>query len=268
MTAVLEARSVFAGYDGVEVLRGVTLEVRRGERLAIVGPNGSGKTTLLRALAGVLRLRGGRILFEGHDLPAMSPRWLARRLALLPAETDSPFAFRVREFVAIGRIPHRRWFDREGKEDARAVEHALRATRTLGFADRDITTLSSGERQRVFLAQALAQEPELLLLDEPSAHLDISHEVEIFEGLLAANRAGLAWVAVLHNLNLAAEFAERILLLHRGRIVAAGSPDAVLREEVLEPVFGPALRVDRNPSSGAPNVRIAPRAVASDARGD
>ncbi|HET6203855.1 MAG TPA: ABC transporter ATP-binding protein [Planctomycetota bacterium] len=270
MNGLLEARGVRVRCNGSEILRGVTLQVRRGERLAIVGPNGSGKTTLLRALAGVMHPNRGRILFEGRDLAAIPPRLLARRLALLPAETDTPFAFRVREFVAIGRLPHRRWFEREREEDDRVVDRSLEATGTASLADREVTSLSSGERQRVFLAQALAQEPTLLLLDEPTAHLDLAHEVEIFDRLLAENRFGLSFVAVLHDLNLAAEYAERILILNRGRIVAAGSPAAVLREEILEPVFGARLRVARDPSSGTPNVRIAPRsgAVASGARAD
>ena len=259
MIPLLFVENVRCSLGGREVLRGLTFTLREGERLAVVGPNGAGKTTLLRILAGTLSPSFGRVTLEGRELLALPPKDRARKIAVLPAETATPFAFTVREFVSIGRTPHLGWFGGEREEDDRAVARALEATGTAGLREREVTTLSSGERQRVFLAQALAQAPSLLLLDEPTAHLDLAHEIEIFDRLVGENRDGLTWIAVLHDLNLASEYAERILLLREGRILGDGPPEEVLREETLRAVFGEGLLVDRNPSTGAPNVRIAPR---------
>jgi iron complex transport system ATP-binding protein len=248
VSAIVEVEDLACAYDGREALRDVDCSLEAGERVAVLGPNGSGKTTLLRALCGTLRPRRGSVRFEGKPLRSIGTRELARALAVVPAETAVPFAYTVQEFVSIGRMPHLGWFGRASPRDRRSVERALEVTDTVSLAEREVRSLSSGERARVVLAQALAQGPRLLLLDEPTNGL---HRAE-----------GLTWLAVLHDPNLAAEYASRLLVLREGSLVEDGPPEKALRGDLVREVFGEALVVDRNPATGAPNVRFAPRAVA------
>jgi iron complex transport system ATP-binding protein len=221
------------------VLRGLDLVVTRGELLALVGPNGSGKTTLLRAIAGTLQRDAGRVALFGTDLDAWSRVALARRVAVLPQSLVLPDGFRVAELVEMGRAPHAtRWFG-SSAEDAGAVERALTDADAFDLAERQADELSGGERQRVLVAMALAQEPELLLLDEPTLHLDIAHQASLLAtvGRLRARR-GLTVIAVLHDLNLVAAHAPRVAVLGAGRVVADGRPASVLRPDLVREIFG------------------------------
>jgi len=253
--AVLEAREVRAGYGGRTVVDGVSLRVGRGECVAVIGPNGAGKSTLLRALAGVLPLLGGEVRLDGRPLAALGRRAIARRLAGVPAELNPAFSFRAREIVAMGRHPYMSLLGDLGREDERAVSEAMAATESEGLAGRRFDELSSGERQRIALAQALAQEPHVLLLDEPTAHLDLTHQTHLLDLLkeLQTSR-GLAIVLVSHDLNLAAEYADRLLLLDGGRPRAVGSPEEVLDYRVIEDVYRTVVVVERNRVSGRPRV--------------
>jgi len=240
----------------------ITLSIERGECWAIVGPNGAGKSTLLRLMVGLYRPHGGVIRLSGRSLTDMSGRDRAKRLAFLPQQPPSDLDLAVQDVVLMGRFPHRSLGLFESVEDYRIADRAMKITETLGFTDRPMATLSGGEAQRVHVAAALAQEPELVLLDEPTASLDIQHQLAIFE--ILRNRADcdrLAVVVVTHDVNLAARFCSHVLLLHEGRTVATGPPGKVLTPEVLGPVYGVELATLAMPDD--PNHRwIVPVAMA------
>jgi iron complex transport system ATP-binding protein len=211
------------------VLHDVSLTLRAGEALALVGPNAAGKSTLVRALAGLLPPAGGSVLLQGRPLPHWDRDALARVLALVTTDEDGPTALTVEDRVALGRYPHTGPFRALGPGDRAAVAHALQQTGIEALARRPLGTLSAGERQLATLARGLAQEPRVLLLDEPSAHLDIGHQLRLFRVLDEVRRCGVAVLAVIHDLQRAAAWAERMMLLHEGRIAAEGAPDAVLQ---------------------------------------
>lgn len=240
---VVELAGVSAGYRSSEgrrpVLEGVDLRVSRGELLAVLGPNGSGKTTLLRVLAGTLQAASGTVHLFGRPLERWSRAEIARRVAVLPQSLDLPAGFSVAEVVAMGRIPHARGAFGAGPDDERAVEIALRDAGASELARRPVTELSGGERQRVLIAMALAQEPALLLLDEPTLHLDLAHQLELVRALQRLRRARhVAVVAVLHDLNLAAAYADRSVLLDGGRLVPAGSATRAIDPHLARRAFG------------------------------
>jgi iron complex transport system ATP-binding protein len=243
VTPAVELRGVSARYVGAggerRVLAEANLEVRVGELLAVLGANGSGKTTLLRLVSGVLAPREGEIRLFGRPLSGWARGELARTVAVLPQSMELPQGFRVAEVVALGRIPHgRRWFGND-PDDERAVSEALRDADAEELAARPVEELSGGERQRVLLALALAQEPRLLLLDEPTLHLDLSHQLALVRLLerLRGTR-DMTIVAVLHDLNLAAAFADRAVLVHEGRILPAGGIGRVIDPALARQAFG------------------------------
>ncbi len=223
--------------DAREVLAGVTFSVAAGEAVALVGPNGAGKTTLLRALAGLVP-HTGSLRLDGWPVRRIDARARARRVALVRQQTALGVDFTVREVVAMGRAPHVDWAGRLGPADRTAVDAALVATDLTGFADRSVRRLSGGEQQRVNLAQALAQDTPALLLDEPTAHLDVRHQLDLLARARALADSGRTVVAALHDLERAAAFAGRVLVLDRGRLVADGPPAAVFTEALLGAVFG------------------------------
>ena len=241
--AMLELEAVRFGYPArPDFLTGVSMTVRAGECWAIVGPNGAGKSTLLRLMAGLRQPQAGHVRFFGQDLRAVPARLRSRRIAFMPQQPPSDLDLSAREIVLMGRFPHRSLGLFESAEDHRIAERALDLTKTTAFADRPIATLSGGEAQRVHLAAALAQAPELLLLDEPTASLDIQHQLAIFEILRGRTEAeGLTVVVVTHDVNLARRFCSHVLLLDNGRQVATGTPGKVITPEVLGPVYGVEL---------------------------
>jgi iron complex transport system ATP-binding protein len=225
------------------VIRGVDLSVHRGEALALVGPNAAGKSTLVRALAGLLPATDGQVLYRGRPLQTSSPMALAREIALVAPEEGGPDALTIGERVALGRYPHRGPFRPFTSADRDAVERALARTGISGLARRRLGSLSAGERQLAALARGLAQEPRVLLLDEPAAHLDIGHQLSLFRVLDQIRSEGVAVVAVVHELQRAASWAERMVLLDAGRVVAEGSPEVVLLSAACASAFGVAVRV-------------------------
>lgn len=227
---------------GRPILDRVGLALRRGRILGVVGPNGAGKSTLLRLIYRYLRPQAGQVLLDGADIWAMPARAVARRVAAVLQEQPTDFALTVREIVALGRAPHRQGLARGGARDAAIIDAALVRLRLTGFAGRSFGTLSGGERQRVMIARALAQEPELLVLDEPTNHLDIRHQLE---ALALIRDLGLTIVVSLHDLNLAAQACDEVLLLDRGRAVAQGPPAAALTPATLSPAFAVTVRQDR-----------------------
>ncbi len=259
--AVFAARSLTFRYPGAEApaLRDVDLSVEEGMVCGVIGPNGSGKSTLLKVLLGALDPDGGRTLYRGVPPRAWGERELARKVGVVPQLEEAPFPLTVRDLVAMGRYPHLGPWRFEGPHDREAVERALRRCAVTDFGGRLLDTLSGGERQRVRIARALAQEPESLALDEPTASLDVRHEMAIFRLLRELARdEGMTVVVVTHNLNLAARFADRILLLDRGRAAAEGPPAEVLTQSRVEEVYGWPVSIlphpGPGPDEGAPQV--------------
>jgi iron complex transport system ATP-binding protein len=253
--AAVEAQELRCKYGALEALRGVSLAVGAGEFVGVLGPNGSGKSTLVKTLSRVLRPLGGRVLLDGADVWRLGPRAVARCVAVVPQDAPAPFDFSALEVVLMGRSPHLSRLSAEGVEDLRIAREAMERTDSWCFAGRPITQLSGGERQRVTLARALAQEPRLLLLDEPTSHLDLGYQIETLERLAALNReAGTTLVAVLHDLNLASAFCPRLVLLAEGRIVADGAPEAVLTRDRLRDVYRVDALVEPDPIHGRPHV--------------
>ncbi len=240
---MIRLENVQLGYDGRVVLSDLNLEIAPGEVFGLVGPNGSGKTTLLRAISGRLSPQAGAIYLDCRRLNQLSPKELARELAALEQEISCSFDFTVREIVELGRLPHRARWQRLSAKDHAIITRALALTHTLEFSDRTIQSLSSGERQRVWLALALAQEPKVLLLDEPTAHLDLRYQFEIL-GLICqlAATERLTVVLSLHDLNLALRFVDRLALLSEGRVIASGVPDEVLVPHRIEQAYHVRVR--------------------------
>lgn len=256
---MLEARGVTCGYAADPVLAEASVAVSPGEFVAVVGPNGSGKTTLLRAMSRVLAPREGAVALEGRDLYALSARESALAIAVVPQETSIEFEFTCGEVVLMGRSPRLGRFGSEGGRDREVVRESMERTGTWELRDRPVTELSGGERQRVILARAFAQEPRVLLLDEPTAHLDLAYQVQVLRLVRAMrDERKVAVLATLHDLNLAASVADRIVLLSKGRVAAEGPPGKVLAEDVLGPVFGPELKVRPHPETGRPFVYVTP----------
>ncbi len=245
--ALLEARGVEAAFGRQTVLDGVDLRVEPGHLLVVVGPNGAGKSTLVRILSGVLAPRAGTVELRGRAVADRPRREVARLLAVVPPELVVPFGFRVREIVAMGRAPHLGVFGREGPGDRAVVADAIAALGLGPFAERLYPTLSGGEKQRVLLARALAQQADVLALDEPTAHMDLGHRVHAFEwlrGWLSARAEERGVLLVTHDLLLAARFADSLLLMERGRVVAHGKPRDVLTEERIAAVYRVEARVE------------------------
>jgi iron complex transport system ATP-binding protein len=254
--AILEMQAVSVRYEGtdVEALREVTLTLSVGELVALVGPNGSGKTTLIRAVTGAVPLTSGSVGLAGQSLASMRAREVAKIVAVLPQEPALPAAFTALECVLMGRTPYLRLLERENAEDAEIARRAMVATDTWRLADRRVGELSGGERQRVVMARALAQETPVLLLDEPTAHLDLGHQSTVL-GLArkAAREDGKAVLGVVHDLTLAGQ-CDRVVMLAEGRIVADGAPRDVITAETIARVYGLPAHVLRHPDSGLPVV--------------
>jgi iron complex transport system ATP-binding protein len=248
-TPLLDAAEVRHAYGPLTVLDGIDVALWPARLHVIVGPNGAGKTTLVRILSGVLRAQDGAVRLRGRPIRSIGRREIARELAIVPQELLVPFPYTVREMVAMGRAPRLGPLGREGHEDRQSVERALVRLGLGEFAGRRFPTLSAGEKERVALARALAQEANLLLLDEPTAHMDLGHRVHTFEWLrewIDEAPELRAVLVVTHDLVLAARFADELILLHRGRVVAAGIPSEVLTPERIAEVYGVEAQVTRD----------------------
>ncbi|MGH9850942.1 MAG: ABC transporter ATP-binding protein [Blastocatellia bacterium] len=250
MSALLTAQDLSFAYDGRPVLKGVSLAVEAGEFAGLIGANGSGKTTLLRALLGLLPASGA-VRLCGDSLGSLARREIAMRATMVQQDTRVDFAFTAREIVAMGRNPYLGRFTPESAADKEAIARAMRETGAEDFAERPVTELSGGERQRVHLARALAQETSVILLDEPTANLDLTHQFEALRLVREFTRAGAGALAAIHDLSLAARFCDRLLLLSEGRIVMAGHPAEVITESNLARHFALRARVWRDEETGS-----------------
>lgn len=244
---MLDATGVTAVIDGHRIVSSASIEVRAGEVVGLVGPNGSGKSTLLRCIYRVLRPHGGVIDLDGDGVWALSARASAQRTAVVVQEPPSDFDFVVRDMVLMGRTPHLGLLERGSVDDDRLVDRALAQVGASQFAQRSFLSLSGGEKQRVLLARALAQESRLLVLDEPTNHLDIRHQLEVLD---LVRDLGIATVAALHDLNLAASYCDRLYILSAGEIVAEGTPNDVLTPDLVSQVFGVGAAQSEHPVTG------------------
>jgi len=259
MKALLKVENLYGGYYKEDVVRGVSLNVNPGDFLVAIGPNGSGKTTLLRLLTRVLPLRKGEIFYKDRNIGQMNLKEFCRCVAFASQDIPAGFSFTVMELVLMGRIPHLKRLQYETRRDIEIAYEKLALTDILALKDKRIDELSAGERQRVVIAQALAQEPELLFLDEPTAHLDIGHQVQILDLLKKLNRENnLTIVMILHDLNLASAYSNRIVLLDQGMILKEGRPEEVLTYQNIEKVYKTIVLVNDNPVTGKPNIVLVP----------
>lgn len=250
---VVEARRLVAGYNGRPVLEDVSLSIEAGTITALVGPNGSGKSTLLRALSRLLKPHDGAVWLDGKDIASLSTSLVARKLAVLPQGPSTPEGLTVAELVEQGRFPHVGALRMLRRQDHQATRDAIQMCGMSDMADRHLDTLSGGERQRAWIALALAQETPVLLLDEPTTFLDIAHQLEVMQVIARLNQEReMTIVMVVHDLNQAARFADRIIALHQGAIVADGAPEEVLTPDRVERIFGVSGHVVEDPGSGRP----------------
>lgn len=237
-------------YDGFPVLRNIQLRVKAGELIGILGPNGAGKSTFLKILCGTLRNYQGRVMVDGIDLRSLSSREMAKKVAIVPQDSLLGFDFTALEVVLMGRNPYQRRFGREKVDDFRTVAESMMETKTWELRDRLFTQLSGGEKQRVVIAQALAQRSQILLLDEPTSHLDISYQIETMELVHKKSEEGITVIAVLHDINLAAQYCQKVLLLSDGEPFAYGKTEEVLTKEKIGFVYGVEVSVNRSPVTG------------------
>ncbi len=258
--SIISAENLSSAYGDNIVLHDISIEVQPGDFYGVIGPNGSGKSTLLKTLTGILKPVAGRVRIYGRDIAHLCPREIARKIAAIPQEISILFPFTAEEIVAMGRHPHIRRFGGESERDLKVIERSMKDTETFSLAGRYMDELSGGERQRVIIARALCQEPEALLLDEPTSHLDINHQVEVFELLTELNRKrNLAVFVVSHDLNLCAEYCRELIIIKDGRIHRRGAPKEILTEETVREVYETEVSILANPKSEAPIVSIISR---------
>ena len=250
----IDARGLTCIAEAQALLSNVDLRADKGEFVGLIGPNGAGKTTLLRAVAGVRQRDGGTVLLQQRSLDELSPREIAVALALVPQAAPYTQGFNGLELVMMGRYPHLGRFAVEGASDSAIVQEAMHLTETDDFKDRTLDTLSGGERQRVFLARALAQSAGIMLLDEPTANLDVLHQLKILDLVRTFVNEGISVIAAIHDLNLAARFCDRLVVLSHGKVLSEGKPLDVLTSETLAVAFGIQAEVYADPVSGFPVV--------------
>jgi iron complex transport system ATP-binding protein len=256
MNPAIKTENLTFAYKDQPVIKGISLSIEKGEMVGLLGPNGSGKTTVLKIFSAVLSGRG-QVKLNGRDIQTYGKRELSRLFAMVPQESQILFPYTVAEIVLMGRASYHSPLALEGERDLEIARASMELTDCLSFADRYLHELSGGEKQRVIIARALAQEPEILLLDEPSAFLDLKHQVQIFELMRRLNREhGLTIVAALHDLNLAALFFPRLVMLRDGRIYRDGSPREVLTESTIEEIYGIKVRVEQDASNQKPQILV------------
>jgi iron complex transport system ATP-binding protein len=254
---------ISAGYGATNVVHDILLHVEAGQTVALIGPNGAGKSTLLRIASGVLRARAGHVLLDGTPLERMSAGQIARQVAVVPQETRTPSGITAQEMVLLGRTPHLRPLIGPTRRDREIVDWALEVSGAREFEKRFADELSGGERQRVVLARALAQEPKLLLLDEPTANLDLRHQVAALELVRRLARDnGLAVMAALHDLQLAALYCDHVVLLRDGRVAQQGTPERVFTAARLREAFQQDVALAAHPTHGVPLVAVVPNGQA------
>ena len=260
---MIEVNSVSFRYHEDWVLEDVSFRAERGEFVGVIGPNGSGKTTLLKILYHLLTPQKGEILYEFVPMKQMERADIDKRISVVAQETQLLFPFSVLETVLMGRSPYLGHLMFENEKDLEIAKKAMEWTKIFPFSERPMDELSGGERKRVFIARALAQEPEVILLDEPTASLDIQHQIDFLDLILTLNRErGLTIIMASHDINIASEFCDRLILLQRGRIYKMGTPEQVITKENIKTVYGCEVWIDQNPISGMPRISLLKKGMA------
>jgi len=257
---MLELKNITCGYASGFTLEDISFRLKKREFLGIVGPNGSGKTTLIKAITKLLPAKKGEIILDEINIDEMRFKEIARKIAVVPQSFNIQFDMSVEEFIFIGRIPHKNAFQfLEEKKDEEIVDNAMELTETLQLKERLLSSLSGGEIQRAAIARALVQQPQILLLDEPTSHLDIGHQIKILDLLRKLNKENsLTIAAIFHDLNLASEYCSKLLLLKNGKTFSFGVPEEVLTYQSLEEVYNTPVIVQKSIISGMPNVSVVP----------
>jgi len=252
-------QNLCGGYQSGLIIKNISFTVKQGGFTSVIGPNGSGKTTLLRIISKVLHPRNGMILLESEDISKICLKDFCKKVAFVSSDITVNFPFSVWEIVSMGRIPHLKRMQQEKKEDLAAINAALVMTDTVHLKDKSLDEISAGEKQRVFIARALAQEPQIVLLDEPTSHLDIGHQIHILDLLTKLNREKkLTIIMALHDLNLASQYCDQIILLDNGKIFKSGPPEEVLTYQNIENVYRTTVVVKENPLNSKPYVVLVP----------
>ena len=253
MDSAIHIENLNVGYDRKPVLRGVRVRVAQGEMVGIIGPNGSGKSTLLKAIGRLLKPNSGAIYLSGRDLSELPAGEMAKRMSSLPQAPPTPDELSVRELIGYGRYPHVSWLKRFGDADRQIIENAIGICSLEPLAERKLSTLSGGERQKAWIAMAMAQQPKAMLLDEPVTFLDINHQLEVMDLVSDLNRRQkITVIAVLHDLNLAARYCPRLIAIKSGRIYSDGGAGEVIQPDVLREVFGIGARIGQDPLTRRP----------------
>ena len=255
----IEAKGIDFYYNTTQILHNVSLSLKQGEFLGIIGPNGAGKSTLLRLLCGILQPKEGIINLFGSNMSTQSHKTVAQQIAFVPQETHFALNFSVEDIVSMGRYPYKRAFQREDQQDRTAVENALGAANVAELRARTINSLSSGERQLAVIARALAQSPKVMLLDEPTSHLDLHHQHTIMDLLERLNKEGISIAVVHHDLNLASLYCRDLVLMHKGKIHAQGKPADILNKGILKEVYSTDVTIVRHPKKDIPQIFMQPR---------
>jgi iron complex transport system ATP-binding protein len=250
----IKAKGIDFYYNSTQVIHNLSMLLRQGEFLGIIGPNGAGKSTLLRLLCGILRPKEGEIELFGTAMSAQSHKTIARQIAFVPQETHFTLNFTVEDIVRMGRYPYKRPFEREDQQDRTAIEDALEAADVAGLRARTINSLSSGERQLVVVARALAQSPKVMLLDEPTSHLDLHHQCTIMALLEKFNNKGISIAIVHHDLNLASLYCKNLILMRGGRVYAEGAPADLINKKILKEIYGTDVTIVTHPEKAVPQI--------------
>lgn len=257
MLEFIDIKDITCGYHNFTVLKNISFKIEAGDFLGIIGPNGSGKSTLLKSISHTLKPCEGAINYGDSNLYSMPNTQIARNFAFVPQDTSFNFLFTVWEIVLMGRIPYLKPMQKENRHDFELAAESMRITDTFNLKDREVDTLSAGEKQMVIIAKALTQEPRVLFLDEPTSHLDIGHQIKILNLLKELNKnKKITVIIVLHDLNLASEYCDKILLLNEGRVSKIGPPSEVLTYETIESVYKTLVVVNKNPISGKPHILL------------
>jgi len=265
---LLSLKDVSFAYNGSFRLTDVSLSVAKGDFLGIIGPNGSGKSTLVKLMAGYLTPHGGGVFLEGKSLKALDRKAVARKVAVVTQGIHTEFSYTVEEMVRLGRLPHLGRWSSEAPGDTQAVNRALALTQLEQYRSRFFNSLSGGEAQRVLVAQALAQEPEVLLLDEPTTYMDMAFQQDLFTLMSRLNQAGITLVAVLHDINLAALYCKELVAIKAGRVFTQGNPDQVITRENIQAIYGCNVDVSRHPTTNRPQITLLPEALGTSNNGN
>lgn len=243
----IEVENLKFGYGRDVVLDGISFNIEKGKFVSIMGPNGSGKSTLLKTLNQLHVPWKGKIIVDGNDINRLSKKELAKKMAMVPQNTNIDYEFTVGDIVLMGRHPHKGRFQKEDENDYEIINKVLKMTNTIHLRDKIITDISGGERQRVIIAKALAQKPDIILLDEPTSHLDINHQIEVLKLLKDMNKEnGTTIILVIHDINLGARYSDQIIMLSQGKVLGIGSPEQVITKKNVELAYSMNVAIERN----------------------